>query len=190
MTTPTPKENERENPIAMKHKVHNPEGSYYGTPKISSILASFESEILYLNRERRRYTINSKAFARHQDEARLEAATRIMELQAQDRTEAEYSQKVHENVTIVAKAKGPAEWTEPVSGVKLYNAAAQEQAVTEAKESVAFALVSTKTEGIIDDGDVFIKQAPLNQTIINIVGYEKFKAMQESVAAPQNRGEG
>lgn len=62
-------------------------------------------------------------------------------------------------------------------------------AVAEAKESVAFAIVSTKTEGIIDDGDVFIKQEPLNQTIINIVGYEKFKAMQEAVDVPPKQEE-
>lgn len=57
-------------------------------------------------------------------------------------------------------------------------------AVAEAKESVVFAIVSTKTEGIIDDGEVFIKQEPLNQTIVDIVGYEKFKTMQEAVNAP------
>lgn len=52
----------------------------------------------------------------------------------------------------------------------------------EAEEEVAYTIVSTITEGIIDNGDVFIKQKPLNQTMINIVGYEKFKAMQEAVA--------
>jgi hypothetical protein len=59
-----------------------------------------------------------------------------------------------------------------------------DEAVAETKESVAFAIISTKTEGIVDNGDVFIKQEPLNQTMINIVGYEKFKAMQEAVARP------
>lgn len=45
-------------------------------------------------------------------------------------------------------------------------------------------ILSVKTEGLFDGPDLFIKRAPIEQECINIIGYEAFKAIQESLPAP------
>lgn len=53
-------------------------------------------------------------------------------------------------------------------------------------------LMGVKTEGLFDNGDLFIKRSPIEQEIINLVGYDAFKAIQEAVdAQPRTQsGEG
>lgn len=55
------------------------------------------------------------------------------------------------------------------------------KAVAEAKLNVVTQILSTETDGLFDEGDLFIKREPLEQTCVNIVGYETFKAIQESL---------
>jgi hypothetical protein len=42
-------------------------------------------------------------------------------------------------------------------------------------------IMSVKTEGLFDNGDLFIKRAPIEQAAIDLIGYEAFKAIQESI---------
>jgi hypothetical protein len=67
---------------AKKHKTKL--GCYYGTPEISSILAGFERTVVDLHIARGDYKPGSKAYKKHHDNARLEAATRIMQLGEQE----------------------------------------------------------------------------------------------------------
>ena len=62
-------------------------GCYYGTPQISSILAGFESNIMQTYHRRARYKPGSKAYAKHYDRIRLAAATRMLKLLSQTRTD-------------------------------------------------------------------------------------------------------
>lgn len=48
-------------------------------------------------------------------------------------------------------------------------------------------IMSTETEGLFDNGDLFIKRAPIEQVIINLIGFEKFKAIQDAVSAAQSK---
>lgn len=49
-----------------------------------------------------------------------------------------------------------------------------------AKEDLATKIMLTCSEGLFDGPDLFVKRAPIEQTIINEIGYEKFKAIQEA----------
>jgi hypothetical protein len=49
-------------------------------------------------------------------------------------------------------------------------------------------IMSVKTEGLFDGGDLFIKRAPIEQACIGLIGYEAFKAIQESLPSA-NLGE-
>lgn len=54
------------------------------------------------------------------------------------------------------------------------------KAALEAQEDLATNIMLEPTEGLFDGGDLFIKRSPIEQVIINAVGYEKFKALQEA----------
>lgn len=56
-----------------------------------------------------------------------------------------------------------------------------------AVEDTVVKIMSTETEGLFDNGDLFIKQAPIEQVIINLIGFEKFKAIQDAVSAAQSK---
>lgn len=49
---------------------------------------------------------------------------------------------------------------------------------------VVMHIMSAKTEGLFDRGDLFVKRAPIEQACIDLVGYEAFKAFQESLPVP------
>lgn len=53
------------------------------------------------------------------------------------------------------------------------------------KEEFASKIMLTPSEGLFDDGDLFVRRAPIEQTIIKEIGYEKFKAMQEAANAKE-----
>lgn len=55
--------------------------------------------------------------------------------------------------------------------------AAQERAV----EHAIIKIMGVKTEGLFDNGDLFIKRAPIEQAVIDLVGYEKFRAIKDSL---------
>jgi hypothetical protein len=54
-----------------------------------------------------------------------------------------------------------------------------------AREDFATKIMLTPSEGLFDDGDLFVKRAPIEQTIISEIGYEKFKAIQEAANAKE-----
>lgn len=56
-----------------------------------------------------------------------------------------------------------------------------------AVEDTVVKIMSAKTEGLFDNGDLFIKRAPIEQVIINLIGFEKFKAIQDAVSAAQSK---
>lgn len=60
-------------------RTDNLKGTYYGSREISSILASFESQIIRLS-QYKGYVEGSKARAKHQDRIRLEAAQGVLDL--------------------------------------------------------------------------------------------------------------
>lgn len=47
-------------------------------------------------------------------------------------------------------------------------------------EAVAH-IMGVKTEGLFDNGDLFIKRAPVEQACIDVLGYEAFAAIKESL---------
>lgn len=55
-------------------------GTIYGNPDISSMMASFECNVVDLINSRPNYKDGSKALEKHWDAARLDLATRIMQL--------------------------------------------------------------------------------------------------------------
>jgi hypothetical protein len=76
------------------------------------------------------------------------------------------------------------EFAEYVQGVIQAHTAAQVAAAEKRGiEKAVVALSSVKTEGLFDNGDLFIKREPIDQEVINLVGYEKYKAIRESLPA-------
>lgn len=57
--------------------------------------------------------------------------------------------------------------------------------MVEARIQLATALWLTPSEGLFDGGDLFVKRKPLEQTLINEIGYEAFKAIQEAATAKE-----
>lgn len=55
------------------------------------------------------------------------------------------------------------------------------QAVAEAYKDAVTQIMAAKTEGLFDGPDLFIKRAPIEQACVNLVGYETYKAIQESL---------
>ncbi len=51
----------------------------------------------------------------------------------------------------------------------------------EAAENAVFKIMSSITEGLFDNGDLFIKRKPIEDVIIGLIGYEKYKAIQTAV---------
>ncbi len=56
-----------------------------------------------------------------------------------------------------------------------------EKRETATKHHLLAMFMSTPTEGLFDNGGLFIKRRPLEQMWINEVGYEVFKATQEGL---------
>jgi len=61
----------------------------------------------------------------------------------------------------------------------------RERAVREAVTKI----MMTDTEGMFSGKDLFIKRAPLEQTFIDLVGYETYKAIMEAATSAQERSE-
>jgi hypothetical protein len=59
----------------------------------------------------------------------------------------------------------------------------QKKVWAEAVEAAVTHIASAKTEGLFDDGDLFIKRAPVEQAFVDLIGYEKFKALMDSLPA-------
>jgi hypothetical protein len=59
------------------------------------------------------------------------------------------------------------------------------KAALEAREDAIWQIMSPITEGLFDGGELFIKRRPIEDAIISMVGYEKYKALQEAVDAQQ-----
>lgn len=58
-----------------------------------------------------------------------------------------------------------------------------DKAVVEARDDAIWNIMSPETEGLFDSGELFIKRKPIEDAIISMVGYEKYKALQEAVDA-------
>lgn len=56
-----------------------------------------------------------------------------------------------------------------------------DDAVLAGKIEIVTKIMDAKTEGLFDNGDLFIKRKPIEQVIINEFGYETFKAIQEAI---------
>ena len=54
-----------------------------------------------------------------------------------------------------------------------------------AREDTIIKLMSVRTEGLFDNGELFIKRAPIEQAIIDLIGYEKYKAIMDSLPPAQ-----
>ena len=65
----------------------------------------------------------------------------------------------------------------------------EERLVREAREDFATKIFTVKTEGLFNDGDLFIKRRPIEQVVINELGYETYKAIQEAADAALKEGE-
>ncbi len=85
---------------------------------------------------------------------------------------------------LIATYREPAKGlSEPLSFIECMEAlTAREKSIV---RDTIWNIMSVKTEGIYDDGDIFIKRAPIDQAIINMIGYEEHIAMQEAVDAQQ-----
>jgi hypothetical protein len=46
-------------------------------------------------------------------------------------------------------------------------------------------IMAAKTEGLFDGPDLFIKRAPIEQAAIDLIGFEAFKAIQDSLPSAQ-----
>lgn len=55
------------------------------------------------------------------------------------------------------------------------------EAEREATEKAVIHIAGCKTEGLFDNGDLFIKRAPLEQAFVDLVGYEKFRAIKDAL---------
>lgn len=53
----------------------------------------------------------------------------------------------------------------------------------EARIDAIVHIMGAKTEGLFDNGELFIKRAPIEQAVVDLIGYEKFKAIQDSLPA-------
>lgn len=53
--------------------------------------------------------------------------------------------------------------------------------INEARIDAVIHIMSAKTEGLFDGPDLFIKRAPIEQACIDIVGFETFKAIKDSL---------
>lgn len=56
--------------------------------------------------------------------------------------------------------------------------------VEKAKLEAVTHIMSIKTEGIFDNGDLFIKRRPVEQAVVDVIGYEAYKALQKSLPKP------
>ncbi len=55
------------------------------------------------------------------------------------------------------------------------------EAIDAEKVSTVTHIMSAKTEGLFDRGELFIKRQPIEQAMIDVIGYDAFKAIQESL---------
>lgn len=59
---------------------------------------------------------------------------------------------------------------------------------SKAKEEFAAHVMLVKTEGLFDNGDLFIKRAPIEQAIIDQIGYEPFRAIKDGIPPAERPG--
>jgi putative protein kinase ArgK-like GTPase of G3E family len=74
--------------------------------------------------------------------------------------------------------------------LEAYIAACAKEAERAATEKAVLEIMSARTEGLFDDGDLFIKRAPIEQVCVDLIGFEAFKAIQESLPKTQSTGAG
>lgn len=60
----------------------------------------------------------------------------------------------------------------------------KQEAYEQGKQDAVVTIMSAKTEGLFDNGDLFIKRRPIEDAIVELLGYEGFKAIQESLPPP------
>lgn len=59
--------------------------------------------------------------------------------------------------------------------------------VEERERAVVQKIWFTRTEGSFVDGELFIKRSPIEQSVIDIIGYEEYKAMTEAATELQTK---
>lgn len=67
------------------------------------------------------------------------------------------------------------------AAIERYVAKAIAEAERAATEKAVIKIMAANTEGLFDNGDLFIKRAPIEQAIVDLIGFQKFKAIKDGL---------